>query len=174
MYHVQSDQYLQDFHIHQKAMLHLRKTQNTYGGVHMSTSAFLRLPQVLAIVPVSKSSWWKGCKTGRYPKPVKLGRARPHGGRKTLPLWWPARQSGHHGSWSLRPAMRWLKHPSGISRSPAMSEVRDVLGIAGYGAVWLRWSASPKPGMAVKSHNFVFRSGNGGILVVFPKEIRCF
>ena len=34
---------------------------------------FLRLPQVLAIFPISKSSWWEGCRTGRYPKPVKLG-----------------------------------------------------------------------------------------------------
>jgi prophage regulatory protein len=35
--------------------------------------AFLRLPQVLALVPVSKSSWYSGIKTGRYPPPVKLG-----------------------------------------------------------------------------------------------------
>jgi predicted DNA-binding transcriptional regulator AlpA len=34
---------------------------------------FLRLPQVLTIIPISKSTWWKGCKAGRYPKPVKLG-----------------------------------------------------------------------------------------------------
>ena len=34
---------------------------------------FLRLPQVLAIFPISKSAWWEGCKTGRFPKPVKLG-----------------------------------------------------------------------------------------------------
>jgi len=34
---------------------------------------FLRLPQVLELVPVSKSTWWAGCKTGRFPKPVKLG-----------------------------------------------------------------------------------------------------
>ena len=36
-------------------------------------SGLLRLPQVLALIPVGKSSWWRGCKTGRYPKPVKLG-----------------------------------------------------------------------------------------------------
>jgi prophage regulatory protein len=44
-------------------------------------SGFLRLPQIIgdtkrgipAVIPVSKSSWWEGCKTGRYPKPVKLG-----------------------------------------------------------------------------------------------------
>ncbi len=36
-------------------------------------NAFLRLPQVLALIPISKSAWWAGCKTGQYPKPVKLG-----------------------------------------------------------------------------------------------------
>lgn len=35
--------------------------------------SFLRLPQVLAIIPISKSAWWQGCKDGRYPKPIKLG-----------------------------------------------------------------------------------------------------
>lgn len=34
---------------------------------------FLRLPQVLAIFPISKSAWWDGCRTGRYPRPIKLG-----------------------------------------------------------------------------------------------------
>ena len=34
---------------------------------------FLRLPQVLEIFPISKSSWWQGCKEGKYPKPIKLG-----------------------------------------------------------------------------------------------------
>jgi predicted DNA-binding transcriptional regulator AlpA len=36
-------------------------------------TGFLRLPQVLAIFPIGKSTWWKGCQTGRFPKPVKLG-----------------------------------------------------------------------------------------------------
>ena len=34
---------------------------------------YVRLPQVLAAIPISKSSWWAGCKSGRYPAPVKLG-----------------------------------------------------------------------------------------------------
>lgn len=34
---------------------------------------FLRLPQILEIFPISKSSWWQGCKDGRFPKPIKLG-----------------------------------------------------------------------------------------------------
>lgn len=40
---------------------------------NIPTSGFLRLPQILAIIPISKSAWWEGCRTGRYPKPVKLG-----------------------------------------------------------------------------------------------------
>ncbi len=34
---------------------------------------YLRLPQVLSLIPVSKSTWWVGVRTGRYPQPVKLG-----------------------------------------------------------------------------------------------------
>ena len=36
-------------------------------------TGFLRLPQVLALIPVSRSSWWLGIRAGRYPVPVKLG-----------------------------------------------------------------------------------------------------
>ncbi len=44
---------------------------------------FLRLKQIVGdtnanppippLIPISKSSWWAGIKTGRFPKPVKLG-----------------------------------------------------------------------------------------------------
>ena len=34
---------------------------------------YARLPQILAAIPVSKSSWWTGVKSGKYPQPVKLG-----------------------------------------------------------------------------------------------------
>lgn len=33
----------------------------------------LRLPHVLQIVPISKSTWWAGVRSGKFPKPVKLG-----------------------------------------------------------------------------------------------------
>ena len=39
-------------------------------------TGFLRLPSIIAplgVFPVSKSTWWAGVKTGRFPKPVKLG-----------------------------------------------------------------------------------------------------
>jgi prophage regulatory protein len=35
----------------------------------------LRLKQVLEIIPVSKSSWWAGVKSGKYPASVKYGRS---------------------------------------------------------------------------------------------------
>ncbi len=44
---------------------------------------FLRLPQIIGnpkadppippIIPVKKSSWWAGIRSGRFPAPVKLG-----------------------------------------------------------------------------------------------------
>ncbi|QJW98465.1 helix-turn-helix transcriptional regulator [Frigoriglobus tundricola] len=33
---------------------------------------FLRLTQVLGVIPVGKTCWWEGVRSGRYPKPVKL------------------------------------------------------------------------------------------------------
>jgi len=46
-------------------------------------TGFLRLPQIIGnpkatppippVIPISKSSWWEGCKSGKYPKPIKLG-----------------------------------------------------------------------------------------------------
>jgi hypothetical protein len=48
--------------------------------------------------------------------------------------------------------MRWIKHPSAFCRSAAMSEVRESLGPAGYGAAWLlleriaeSWSGKNEP-----------------------------
>jgi predicted DNA-binding transcriptional regulator AlpA len=41
-----------------------------------SQKAFLRLRDIVGpdgLIPVSKSTWWAGVKTGRFPAPVKLG-----------------------------------------------------------------------------------------------------
>lgn len=35
-------------------------------------TGFMRLPEILAIFPVGKTTWWAGVKSGRYPKGVKL------------------------------------------------------------------------------------------------------
>lgn len=39
-------------------------------------TGLIRLSQILAPsgpIPVSRSTWWAGVKSGRYPAPVKLG-----------------------------------------------------------------------------------------------------
>lgn len=46
-------------------------------------TGYLRLPQIIgnpkadppipAVIPVSKSSWWAGVKSGRFPPAVRLG-----------------------------------------------------------------------------------------------------
>lgn len=35
-------------------------------------SGFIRLPEILALIPVGKTTWWEGVKSGRYPKGIKL------------------------------------------------------------------------------------------------------
>jgi prophage regulatory protein len=35
-------------------------------------TGFVRLAQVLTVIPLGKTCWWEGVKTGRFPKPVKL------------------------------------------------------------------------------------------------------
>lgn len=37
------------------------------------TIGFLRLAQVLELIPVSKSAWYAGVAEGHYPRPVQLG-----------------------------------------------------------------------------------------------------
>lgn len=53
-------------------------------GAQSTTPLFaggvLRLRQVLQVFPVSASTWWAGVRSGRYPKPIKLG-ARATGWR---------------------------------------------------------------------------------------------
>jgi predicted DNA-binding transcriptional regulator AlpA len=39
----------------------------------INPQSLLRLPEVLALFPICRSSWWRGIQLGRYPKPVKLG-----------------------------------------------------------------------------------------------------
>jgi predicted DNA-binding transcriptional regulator AlpA len=50
-------------------------------AVHLPETGFLRLPQIVGsrklnlppLIPVGKSTWWAGVRSGRYPQPVKLG-----------------------------------------------------------------------------------------------------
>lgn len=51
---------------------------------HIPETGFLRQAQILgdpqrgipAIIPVKKTTWWQGVKSGRFPKPVKIGDGR--------------------------------------------------------------------------------------------------
>ena len=43
------------------------------GQDSFAETGFLRLPDVLKLVPVSRSTWWNGIREGRYPRPYKLG-----------------------------------------------------------------------------------------------------
>ena len=56
--------------------------RDTEPNVHsLPESGFLRVAQIVgnpkagipAIFPVGKSTWWQGVRSGRFPKPVKLG-----------------------------------------------------------------------------------------------------
>lgn len=47
-----------------------------YFGSIFKNKGFARIGDILAPrgpIPVSRSNWWVGVKTGRYPSPVKLG-----------------------------------------------------------------------------------------------------
>lgn len=44
-----------------------------HSNAEISQAKLLRLPQVLEIIPVSKSTWWHGVKSGRFPASIKLG-----------------------------------------------------------------------------------------------------
>ena len=61
-----------------------RSPEQQYGALLQNEGDFVGLPRwglmrLAAIIgptgpiPVSKSTWWAGVKSGRYPKPVKLG-----------------------------------------------------------------------------------------------------
>lgn len=39
----------------------------------LPATGYIRIKDVLRLIPVGKSTWWAGVKSGRYPKPVKLG-----------------------------------------------------------------------------------------------------
>lgn len=34
---------------------------------------FVRIPQILSVIPISRSAWWAGVKSSKYPAPIKLG-----------------------------------------------------------------------------------------------------
>lgn len=46
---------------------------NAFPVTHvLPQTGFVRLPQVLSVFPVGRSTWWAGIKSGKYPQPVKI------------------------------------------------------------------------------------------------------
>lgn len=39
----------------------------------LPTEGYVRIQQILEVIPIGRSSWWAGVKSGKYPQPVKLG-----------------------------------------------------------------------------------------------------
>ena len=37
------------------------------------SDGFVRLSQILSVIPISRSAWWAGVKSGKFPSSVKLG-----------------------------------------------------------------------------------------------------
>ena len=42
-------------------------------NISLPETGFVRLPVILKIFPIGRSTWWQGVKDGKFPKPVKLG-----------------------------------------------------------------------------------------------------
>lgn len=61
----------------------LRPKESNVAASSLPATGFLRLPQIVgdpkadppipALIPVSKSTWWLGVRSGRFPSAVKLG-----------------------------------------------------------------------------------------------------
>lgn len=41
--------------------------------VVVPTTGFLRIDQILKIIPISKASWYRGVKSGEFPPKIHLG-----------------------------------------------------------------------------------------------------
>jgi predicted DNA-binding transcriptional regulator AlpA len=41
--------------------------------IQLPQTGFVRLSQILGVIPIGKSTWWAGVKAGKYPAPIKLG-----------------------------------------------------------------------------------------------------
>ena len=59
-----------------------------------TTIGFIRLPEVLKLIPVGKSTWWAGIKSGRFPSPVKLGPRVTAWRREDIQNWIESRKGG--------------------------------------------------------------------------------
>ena len=54
-------------------MSQVAQSAETTNHGQLPTHGFVRLPTILTVFPIGRSTWWAGVKAGRYPAPVKLG-----------------------------------------------------------------------------------------------------
>jgi len=40
---------------------------------NLPKTGFVRIKQILSVIPVGASTWWTGVASGKYPKGIKLG-----------------------------------------------------------------------------------------------------
>lgn len=40
--------------------------------IELPQTGFIRLPLILDVIPISRSCWWEGVKSGRFPKSIKI------------------------------------------------------------------------------------------------------
>jgi predicted DNA-binding transcriptional regulator AlpA len=75
----------------------VRKTntssQNTAPRASAELVRHLSLAEVLAIFPVSRSTWYEGVKNGKYPKAVKLSERRVGWAEPELVAWQQSRMN---------------------------------------------------------------------------------
>jgi len=39
----------------------------------LPAEGYVRVSQILQVLPIGRSTWWQGVKDGRFPQPVKIG-----------------------------------------------------------------------------------------------------
>ena len=49
------------------------RSKQTYTPKPIPETGFVRMPSILAVFPVSRSTWLAGVKSGKYPRAYKLG-----------------------------------------------------------------------------------------------------
>jgi prophage regulatory protein len=49
--------------------------QNSASDLSVPPVALIRIPQILKLMPVSKSKFWLMVQKGEFPKPIKIGRS---------------------------------------------------------------------------------------------------
>lgn len=56
------------------AFYYIKQVMKMSNKINLPETGFLRLNQILELIPVGKSTWWARVKRGEYPQPIKLGK----------------------------------------------------------------------------------------------------